>query len=222
MIDLQTIFKNKRPDAEKLSGYGFCAAEGGYTKDFPIMQGQFTVKIAVAADGAVDYHVYDAQTAEEYVLARVADATGNFIGEVHAACEEILSDVAQNCFDTETFQSAQTKRVVRYIAEKYGAEPEFLWEKFPGFAAIRTKEKVWFALLGRVEKRKFGLTEGGIIEVINLKNVPEDVTARIQEHRAYPAYHMNKRCWYSVFLDDSLPDAEIFAWIDTSYLLVNS
>ena len=35
-----------------------------------------------------------------------------------------------------------------------------------------------------------------------------------------PGYHMNKRHWNTVVLDDSLPDSLIFAMIDDSYELV--
>lgn len=221
MLDLQAIFKNRRPNADMLLSYGFTFAQC-YTKEFPIMDGEFLVRVTVTAEGDVDYRVYDAQTAEEYFLARVPNAAGTFIGAVHAACEAILLDIAQKCFYTEYFQGGQTKRILRYIREKYDLEPEFLWEKFPNLAAIRTKEKVWFALLGRLEKRKFGLPEEGVAEVINLKNQPDVIAARIREHRAYPAYHMNKQSWYSTFLDDSLSDEEILSLIDTSFRLVNS
>lgn len=223
MIDLQAIFKNKRLDEGKLPLYGFILRETCYEKEVPIMQGQFSVKITVTTDGAVDYRVYDTLTAEEYVLARVTDATGTFIGEVHAACEEVLFNIAQKCFHTEYFQNAQTQRILRYIKERYGAEPEFLWKILPDCAALRVQgKKPWFAVVGKVEKSKFGLSEGGIAEVINLKNEPKVIASRIGEHKAYTAYYMNKQCWYSIFLDDSLPDEEIISLIDTSFVLVTT
>ena len=44
----------------------------------------------------------------------------------------------------------------------------------------------------------------------------------IEEYRAYPAYHMNKKCWYSIFLDNALSDEEIIAMLKASYELVLS
>jgi predicted DNA-binding protein (MmcQ/YjbR family) len=35
-----------------------------------------------------------------------------------------------------------------------------------------------------------------------------------------PGYHMNKRHWNTIILDDSIPDDEIYALIDDSYELV--
>lgn len=222
MIELQRIFKDKRLDEDKLSREGFVLTENCYAKEYPIMRGQFKVKIKISLDGAVDFRVLDAQTGEEYFLARVPEATGAFIGEVHAACEDILCDIAQKCFETEHFQNAQTGRILRYIKGRYNAEPEFLWKNFPDYAALRVQgNKKWFAFVGKVEKSKFGLSECGMAEILNLKNEPELIAERINKHRAYFAYHMNKQCWFSTFLDDSLPDEEIFSLINTSFSLVN-
>jgi predicted DNA-binding protein (MmcQ/YjbR family) len=35
-----------------------------------------------------------------------------------------------------------------------------------------------------------------------------------------PGYHMNKKHWNTVSLDGSVPDKEIFSWIDHSYDLI--
>jgi predicted DNA-binding protein (MmcQ/YjbR family) len=35
-----------------------------------------------------------------------------------------------------------------------------------------------------------------------------------------PGYHMNKKHWNTVMLDGSIPDSEVFKWIDHSYNIV--
>lgn len=221
MIDIKAIFKDMRRDTEKLAADGFAIAGGKYVKSYPVMQGQFVAEISIDTAGEVNFRVYDAQSGEEYLPARVYDACGAFVGEVHKACGEILSDIAGSCFYAERFESAQSKRILRYVKEKYQAEPEFLWGSFPSFAVLRVHgKKPWFAIAGRVEKSKFKLG-GGTVEVINLKNEPPAVAARISAGLAYPAYHMNKKNWYSVFLDDSLADSEIEKLIDISYALAD-
>ena len=37
----------------------------------------------------------------------------------------------------------------------------------------------------------------------------------------YPAYHMNKSHWITVLLDGTVPEQELYAAIDESYVLVN-
>ena len=76
-------------------------------------------------------------------------------------------------------------------------------------------------MVGRVPKDKFGLDEGGVVEVINLKDEPKIVSDRVDGKNAFPAYHMNKQHWYTLFLDERLSDNEIVNLIEKSYALVN-
>jgi len=56
---------------------------------------------------------------------------------------------------------------------------------------------------------------------INLKCDPIKAEFLRQQHPAVlPGYHMNKRHWNTVVLDDTIADAEIYGMIDDSYVLV--
>jgi predicted DNA-binding protein (MmcQ/YjbR family) len=35
-----------------------------------------------------------------------------------------------------------------------------------------------------------------------------------------PGYHMNKKHWNTILLDGTVPDKEVFSWIDHSYELI--
>ena len=223
MIDIPAIFKNKVLDEEKLAGFGFSCDGGTYSKNYMILKNQYRVTVTVTPDGNADFRVYEADTDEEYLLAHIYDAKGAFIGKVHKACEAILADISRNCYHTEYFKCEQSKRILAYIKETYDADPEFLWKSLPECAALRVQgKKPWFAVVGRVGRDKFDLDGGGVVEVINLKNEPKAVTEHIESSKAYPAYHMNKQHLYSVFMDDSLTDAEIIALIVRSFELVDS
>jgi predicted DNA-binding protein (MmcQ/YjbR family) len=59
---------------------------------------------------------------------------------------------------------------------------------------------------------------------INLKCQPEKAI-EIREHypAVIPGFHMNKKHWNTVNIDDSIEDRIIYQWIDDSYnLIVNS
>lgn len=223
MIDIPSIFKNKTLDVEKLTAYGFHSTQTGYEKSFPIMQDQYSVIISITSDGTAAFRVFDCEMAEEYIPAHVYHSTGAFVGEIHKECEAILKDVADKCCYTEYFKWDQAKRILRFIKETYKAEPEFLWSSLPECAALRIPgKKPWFAVVGRIPKEKIGIEEGGLAEVINLKDEPKAVTARINEKKAYRAYHMNKQHWYTVLLDESLEDDEIINMVKISFKIVNS
>jgi predicted DNA-binding protein (MmcQ/YjbR family) len=56
---------------------------------------------------------------------------------------------------------------------------------------------------------------------INLKCDPDyAIELREKYPSVTPGYHMNKKHWNTVILDGSVPDKEVFAWIDRSYDLV--
>ena len=53
---------------------------------------------------------------------------------------------------------------------------------------------------------------------INLKCDPAfALELRERYSSVIPGYHMNKKHWNTVYLDGSVPDKEIFSWIDHSY-----
>ncbi|EED31841.1 hypothetical protein NOR53_3387 [gamma proteobacterium NOR5-3] len=92
------------------------------------------------------------------------------------------------------------------------ARPE-AWEDYPfgpGVAVIKVLDKM-FATLG---------TEDGVARM-NLKCEPnEALMLRDIFDAVLPGYHMNKRHWNTVLLDQSIPRGEIERMIDNSYALV--
>ena len=70
-----------------------------------------------------------------------------------------------------------------------------------------------------IDKSKLGLSEHGNIEIIDLKDKPESVEKRLDNQKYFEAYHMNKKHWFTVCLDGSLSDDELFHLIDLSYVI---
>jgi hypothetical protein len=81
----------------------------------------------------------------------------------------------------------------------------------PNHLVFKTKGKM-FLLLDLVS----------LPTTINYKAVPEDILAQREEFpdAVFPGYHMNKKHWNTVLIDGSIPDNEIFSWIDHSYNIV--
>jgi predicted DNA-binding protein (MmcQ/YjbR family) len=70
---------------------------------------------------------------------------------------------------------------------------------------------------------------GRIFALVSLEgelsiNLKCDPALAIELRERYPAvtpgYHMNKKHWNTVVVDGSIPEKEIFSWIDHSYGLV--
>lgn len=216
---LQQIFSDRRADPEKLRAYGFRETDGAYLYVQPLLNGAFTLRVRVCADGA-DACLIDAATDEPYTLFLVEDAQGSFIGEVRAAYCDALSAVAEACFAKTVFQSGYSESMIEYARNTYGDELEFLWEKSPKNAILRRKDnRKWYAALLTVSRSKLGAFPDEEIEVLDLRAAPEAIPDMVDGKRVFAGYHMNKKHWITLPLDGTLPAEEICAMLDTSYAL---
>ena len=58
-----------------------------------------------------------------------------------------------------------------------------------------------------------------MIEILDLRIKTEDIESTVDNQRFFMGYHMNKKHWYTLLLDGSIPTDEICRRIDESYLL---
>lgn len=212
------FFTRRKVNIDKLLKYGFAKETDGYQFSTEIMNGQLKLSVSVAPNGSVSTQVIDISTGEEYLLYKVASSVGAYVGEVRTECENILTDISEKCFESDVFHSEQTLAVIQYVREKYGNELEFLWEKFPDNAIWRRKDnQKWYGLVITISKRKLGLDSDEIVEAMDLRLKPEQMADTIDNEKYFPGWHMNKKSWYTVILDGSIPTDEICRRIDESY-----
>lgn len=216
----EIIFKNRKLNTAKLIAYGFEKQGEIYTYSVELSDGQMKLTVTVANNGVITTTVIDNTYGEEYVLHRVAGATGSFVGQIKTEYEAVLEDIATKCFDLEIFKTKQAKDIIAYVREKYGDKLEFLWEKFPDNAIWRRKDnKKWYGALLTVKANKLGLDGDTPIEILDLRIKTEDIEATVDNTHFFMGYHMNKKHWYTILLDGSIPTEEICRRIDESYLL---
>ncbi len=221
MVDTDAIFRNRTANRARLLACGFTDSGTRLQKQFPILEQQFWMDVQVLPSGAVRFAVFDRALGDEYALVHIESAQGGFVGEVRAACEAVLTDLAQSCFDSDFLKAKQTKRIVGAIQSDFGVAPSFLWADSPDCAAFRRLDnKKWFALIMTVDRSKIGLDGRGAAEIMNMKASPDAVAALLRQAGFYPAYHMNKTHWFAVCLDGSVPDAVLFALLRDSFCSV--
>ena len=220
MIDTISMFKNRVLNEEKLLKFGFLRSSSGFCIPGSIMCGQFKAEIYISDTSEISVRVYETENGQEYSPAYVTGVCGSFVGEVINECEDQLKLIAESCFDYEVFKSPQTKEIIEYAYSRYNDMLEFLWPKFPTDAVLRRKgTKKWYAVFMTIEKSKLGLNSDNMVEIIDMHAPPEDVDTWIKEKSCFPAYHMNKKHWYTICLDNSISSDEICRRLDISYLL---
>ena len=211
------IFKKSKPNYDKLEKYGFKKEKNKYTYKIRFMDNQFEAQITII--DKIEGKIIDLDTKEEYTNIRL-DNIGTFASKVKTHYEEILKDIEKNCFEKQYFMLPQSNRITNYIIGKYNTKPEFLWEKLDGSAVFRNKENnKWFGIIMDINKNKLD-KENKIIEIINVKLDNKTIEKLIKEKGFYNAYHMNKKSWITIVLDDTLKDEEIIKYIDESYNII--
>lgn len=213
------IFKSYQLNKEKAHAFGFVENSGVWTYSCMILQGDFVMTVSITADN-VNFQVFDQETGDLYPQVHMESMTGSFVASVREACLEILYQIRKACFDVQDFICPQTKRIMAQIQEKYGNQLEYLWEKSPDTAVLRHEgNKKWYAVLMRISWDKLEKGREGLVEAVNLKH--DQVADLLSKKGIYPAFHMNKRYWISVALDDTLSDEMVLALIEKSWNLTS-
>jgi predicted DNA-binding protein (MmcQ/YjbR family) len=100
------------------------------------------------------------------------------------------------------------KKLRSYLQSKPGAFPDYPFDEYTRVYKVGGK---MFALIAEDESPLR----------MNLKCDPADALALRAEHASVlPGWHMNKKHWNTIVLDESLPDSLIKEMIDHSYGLV--
>ncbi len=219
---LKSTFQRKKVSFSKLSEYGFRLNDKNEYQFSKILQGsEFILTAIVTQDGKISAEVFDPSFGEPYIL-HLTDAAGSFVVGVRSEYEKILKDIANTCFVPDVFKSEQAKLLTEYVRKTYSDELEFLWQKFPDNAVWRRKDnKKWYGAILTVPRCKLGLKSDEIVEIIDLRYPADEMEKLIDKKHYFPGWHMNKKSWFTIILDESVETEKIRKMIDESYRLAD-
>ena len=211
------IFKSYQFNQEKARAFGFVENSGVWIYSCQILQSDFIMTVSITFDN-VSFQVFDQETGDLYPQVHMESMRGSFVGSVREACMEILYQIRKACFDVQDFICPQTKRIMAQVQEKYGHQLEYLWERSPDTAVLRHEDnQKWYAVLMRIPWDKLEKGREGLVEAVNLKH--DQVADLLSKKGIYPAFHMNKRYWLSLTLDDTLSDEMVLKLMERSWNL---
>lgn len=210
------IFKRYLLDYSKLSKYGFVFKNNFWILEKKILNNSFLITIRIIEE-KVYGTVVDLDTDFEYTAFRVNDSVGEFSSKVRDLFIDILMDIREKCFNIKMFVSNQANRIGKLIYDKYGDLPYYEWESTPDTGVFKHNvTKKWYGIVMNVKRDKLSSGED-YVDVLNVKIDEKKVKELLQEDYFYPAYHMNKKHWISIILDNSVDDKEIIDLIAESY-----
>lgn len=215
------LFKKCLFDYSKLLNYGFKEENNIYYYEKYIIDNKYKICIKIENNNVIG-KIYDLIFNDEYLNLNV-DSNLSFNNKIKEEYIKVLKDIKVKCTKESLFVFKQSNEITSYIKRKYKVNPEFLWNESSGNGVFRNKyNKKWFGIIISVSKDKLDLKyKQEIIEVINLKIDEDMIKELIKINGFYRAYHMNKKSWISVILDDTLDNEIIYSLIDQSYNNVN-
>lgn len=210
------IFKKYRFDYNKLALYGFEKDKDKYIYSTKFFNNNFKCIIEISNDEIIG-NVYDLDFNDKYDQFRVKDVVGEFVSSVKDEYIKVLIDIRNKCCIPNLFIYNQSNRISKLIKDKYNIEPEFLFDD-DSTGVFRNKDNLkWFGIIMNINSSKITDKFSKDVEVINIKINRDKLDELLKVNGIYKAYHMNKKSWISIILDDNLDDSFIMNLIDYSY-----
>ena len=209
------LFKRYILIENNLIPYGFTLNDGSYIYTKLVHNNEFELIVTVS-NKVISAKLIDKEFNDEYEQINV-DNAGGFINSLKEECSQILIDIRESCFKREFFISRQANKITELIYSKYNASPEFLWDDTPGCGVFRNKNNdKWFGIIMNIPRSKIVGESNEEIEVLNIKT-DEMTPALLERTGIYKAFHMNKKNWVSIILDDTLTDNDIMELVNSSF-----
>lgn len=112
-------------------------------------------------------------------------------------------------FSTEDYMTKS--EYIDFIKQEFEIFPDYPFSD-DTIVFRHSDNKKWFALIMDVPKVKFNCNSNESVTVVNLKCDTLLIGSLVLEEGIFPAYHMNKSHWISVWIDDNT-DIEKIKWL---------
>ena len=203
----------------KLADFGFRRDNSDFIYETNLNNGAFRLSVKVTDEGKISTRLIDTETNEPYILHLVENAQGSFVGEIRLAYREVLNYIGEACGEHGAFHGAYVEEILNYVRDTYGDDIEYPWKDM-NYAVIRSHlTKKWYAVFMKVHPSKIGLGGNQPIRIMGLHGTAEQVTALVDGKKYFPGYHMNRKYWYTICLDGSVPIEDLRKRIDESFIL---
>lgn len=202
----------------QLTKCGFLRDNKGLFLNKKILNSEFRVEIRVVEETFV-IEVYDNNFKEIYPLFSVDSAVGEIVTNVRNEVELIIKEILELSDNTEVIYN----EIIEYIKKKYSSTMIKPFRSNPNIKAFVTDKNKWYALILDVEYNKLNKDSSieSKVKIINLKHNTDQIPKIINERNIFPSYHMSKKHWISVVIDNNMDLNYLTQLIDISYNLVN-
>lgn len=197
-MDYNYIFRSAKIKKDSLEAAGFATTDGAtYTMSPTVSAGAFRADITLSLEAqTLTVHLFDTETGEKYALFDMPSSHGAFVASLREEVQQIIDEIHSKCFVSKDLK----KDYISWIKNQFGAEPDFPWPDIPDYCVFRCPNEKWFALVMRLKYKQLGLTGDEEVWVVNMKADQVEIPNLIDHKSIFPAWHMNKKHWITVFL----------------------
>ena len=202
--------ENKCFKNELLIQYGFIYNDGKYIFE-KIIYDQLKLVIIIK-NNKIESKIIDMEFNDEY-LPYNQEYMGLFSSQIYDLANNIINDIINKC----SLEKNNRNSILKYVKDKYQTIPEYSWNN--DYDCTLKVDKKWYGLIMKINSKKLGINIDQEIDIINLKAVEEDIKILVDYQVVFPAYHMNKKHWNDLYLNE-LDDELVRELISESYKLI--
>ena len=217
----ENIPRNKKINFEKVKKYGFKLIDDSYSSSFDILNNKFTLFMYISLSGDINTLLVDNSINEEYFLHKNLSAQGHFNQKLTFEYNNKLNEIFGNILDNISYESYANNKIIEYMKNKYNIDKEYPFEDDNETFIFRRKDNnKWISITMYIPYKKLKIDRDGSLFVMNVKHDDELIPSLIDNIHYFECYHMNKKKWISIALDEVAKIDEIYKLIDRSYELV--
>ncbi|WPC09321.1 MmcQ/YjbR family DNA-binding protein [Globicatella sp. PHS-GS-PNBC-21-1553] len=185
--------------------------------NLPLKTPDFEVQIMIDHN-EIKLKVFELPERLEYLPFNLnEDEGGSFVNQIRSDVDEVVYQVIESCYQLKDYR----ERVFDFVRAELNTKLETPWAKHPEFYVMKTANRQkWYGLMMRISYQLLDPQQSGIVDVLNLKAPPLKIVDLIDYQTFYPAYHMNKKHWVTVVVDEKINLKQLQALIRQSYQLV--
>lgn len=211
-MKLNSIFDKYELSINKLLNYGFKLDNDYYIYKKYINSDLYVLFKVKKTEFILD--VYDKED-NLYLPFKVKNNNGNYVSKVREEVEKIKENVLTNCFKSNDYKD----KILNYVYKTYKTKEEYPWDNYDYFT-LKVNNK-WYLLFMEIPYKILKINKEGTASLINVKLDPEEIKKLIDNKNFLPAYHMNKKYWMTIILDNNIDINIVYSLIDQSYNNVN-
>lgn len=209
-MEYQDILKNYTYDEESLISYGFIKNKNDYFLSRPLNE-QFLMEITLNRKKFI-VRVIDKDTLDEYMPFRISTINGAFVQRIRDLVDEEIDRIIKKCFKDDKVLD----ELLEYVLKKYNTVPDY---PFSDDSIVLRVNGKWYALIMEIDKSRI-MDDRGKCLTMNLKIDKDKIPSIIDNKSIFKAYHMNKKYWITVLLDNTIDKNYLHSLVDESYSLV--